>query len=69
MKPKKVSRGEIIDPDTDTDPDPDLDETMKPKKRSNSASALTGWPPSSRVRERVPLRCERARISGATRNL
>jgi len=30
MKPKKVSRGEIIDPDTDTDPDPDLDETMKP---------------------------------------
>jgi hypothetical protein len=30
LKPKKVSRGETIDPDSDPDSDSDLDETMKP---------------------------------------
>jgi len=32
LKPKKVSRGETVDPDPDSDPDPDpdLDETLKP---------------------------------------
>jgi len=30
LKPKKVFRGETVDPDPDSDPDPDLDETQKP---------------------------------------